>query len=130
MSRKMTLGDINTLAALILAVVGSAFALWRWMVGTLRAVEAENRAEISKMYTLVETRTSELHGRINVVKDRVASFELDVAKYYASDDRLQQMEAKFTLAIEKMINRFDAFATDFNKVVGRMERANQDAPRI
>lgn len=125
----MTAGDLNTLigaAGFLVTVIGLAFAGWRWAVGTLRASEAEARTEIAKLYALIETRSSEYDGRLAALADKHAAFELDVVKHYAPEDRLQQMEHKFTLAIDKLINRFDAFAADFHKVVGRMERARGD----
>lgn len=117
----MTLGDLSVLIAagsLLVGVIGTAFAFWRWVAGTLRAVEAETN-----------TRLVVLQTQIDLTRAQLSEFKLDVAKYYASDDRLQRMETKFTDAIEKLINRFDAFATDFNRIVGRMDRADKAASR-
>ena len=67
-------------------------------------------------------QVDELHGRISKLKEELSLFRENVAKHYASDDRLQQTENKLTGAIEKLINRFDAFATDFNRYVGRVAK--------
>lgn len=114
----MTLGDINVLiaaASLFIGALGGAFAFWRWVVGTLRAVEAENK-----------TTSVLLDAKLELLRAKQAEFELEVAKHYASDDRLREMEAKFTASFDKLINRFDAFATDFNRIVGRMERLDKE----
>lgn len=114
----MSLSDLNVLIAagtFLLGAVGTAFAFWRWVLGTIRAVEAETKTQLVILQT-----------QIDLTRAQLGEFKLDVATHYASDDRLQQMEAKFTAAIEKLINRFDAFATDFHRVVGRMEQADKD----
>lgn len=121
----MTLGDLNVvigIASFIVAVIGTAFGMWRWMATALRANQIEFLAEISKVYTLIDTRSNEMDGKIGRVRDQHNAFELEVAKYYASDDRLHELEVKFTASIDKLINRFDAFATEFHKILGRMER--------
>lgn len=114
----MSLADLNVLIAaggFVVAVLGFAFAFWRWVVGTLRASDAE-----------MNTRLVVHQAQMDLVRSQLNEFKLEVAKHYASDDRLQQMEAKFTASIEKLINRFDAFATDFNRIVGRIERSDAD----
>lgn len=110
----MTLGDLNVLiaaATFFVGAFGTVFAFWRWFVGTLRAIEAE-----AKNQAMVH------QAQVQLIAAQLNEFKLEVAKHYASDDRLQQMESKFTSSIEKLINRFDAFATDFNRIVGRIER--------
>jgi hypothetical protein len=114
----VSLADLNVLIAagtFCLGAVGTVFAFWRWVLGTLRASDAET-----------STRLALLQAQIDMVRAQLGEFKLDVATHYASDDRLQQMEAKFTASIEKLINRFDAFATDFHRVVGRMEQSDKD----
>lgn len=109
----MTLGDLNVLiaaATFVVGALGAAFGVWRWLIGTLRANEAEAKTQ----HVLLQTQ-------VDLVRSQLNEFKLEVAKHYASDDRLQQMEAKFTTAIDKLINRFDTFATDFNRLVGRVE---------
>lgn len=113
----MSLGDLNVVIAagtFVLGAIGTAFAFWRWVAGTLRAVEAETKTQLVVLQT-----------QINLTRSQLQEFKLEVATHYASDDRLQQMEAKFTASIDKLINRFDAFATDFNQMVGRMERSDK-----
>lgn len=112
-SSGVTLGVVITLLT-------ACFVLWRWIAGTIRATESEARAEREKLRAQFAQQINELHDRISKLREAHAQFELDVAKHYASDDRLQQMEAKFTQAIEKLINRFDAFATDFHQFAGRV----------
>lgn len=69
----------------------------------------------------IEAKLKEGADARRELEHKQAAFELKVAEHYASDDRLEQMETKFTAAIDKLINRFDAFATDFHRIVGRLD---------
>jgi hypothetical protein len=113
---------VIALVGLAFTMLAGAFVFWRWTAGTIRAVELAADLKVEKLEAMVEARLGEIHARITAVKDKQAAFELEVAKYYASDDRLHEIEIKFTSAIEKLINRFDAFATDFHKAMGRLRR--------
>lgn len=102
------------LGTLFIAAGGFGLTFWRWVLGTLRASDAETN-----------TRLVVVQTQIDLTRAQLNEFKLEVAKHYASDDRLREMEAKFTASFDKLINRFDAFATDFNRIVGRMERADK-----
>ena len=110
------IGENSTITfGVLFVILAAAFVLWRWIAGSLRLVESDARAGRDAVRTMLEERILKL-------EQKEADFELEVAKHYASDDRLQNMEEKFTASIEKLINRFDAFATDFHRIVGRLER--------
>lgn len=113
------------LGVVVTLVVG-AFVLSRWVNGSLRIVEAEARTAREKMRREIAEDMAKLSDELMKLERAHAAFELEVAKHYASDDRMQQMEAKFTQAIDKLINRFDAFATDFHRVVGEWDASRKD----
>lgn len=119
-------GVLVSLAGVAIAFLGQAFGFWKWLSTSLDKVKVDNRVELDKMYALIETRTSELEGIIAGLRALHNAFELDVAKHYASDSRLREMESKFANNMEKLINRFDEFAAKFNQILGRMERTQQD----
>jgi len=121
----MTLGDLSVLIAagtFLLGVIGTAFAFWRWVLGSLRASEAQLASTIRAMDAEQRTQNTILQAQADLTRSQLNEFKLEVAKEYAAGDRLEQMEDRFTAAIEKLINRFDAFATEFNRTIGRFDR--------
>lgn len=110
--------SIGLVLALGGLVFGPPFLIWRWMIGTMRAAEAEARAAREAQAKEFEAKIAELHGRVSRLREEHNAFQLEVASRYASDDRLRQTEDKLTAAIGTLVSRFDAFAADFHRYVG------------
>jgi len=122
-----------TIGVAVVAIV-AIWAMMKWVSGSIKIVETEGRVERQKLADELHHRISKHADDLVRMERRQAEFEIEVAKHYASDDRLKEMEGKFTVAIDKLINRFDAFATDFHKIVGQMDgaarqRASRPTPR-
>ena len=96
------------MGGILMTFVGFIFIGYRWMLGCLRASEAVTQAKFE-----------EVHARTSRMKEDLTQFRIEVAKYYASEDRLTMTENKLTAAIDKLVSRFDRFATDFHSLFGQ-----------
>lgn len=106
----MTLGDLNVLIAigsLLVGIVGTAFAMWRWQAVAIKAVE-----------TAVDIKIAVLEARLALAVAQLGEFKVEVAKHYVSVERLQPLEMK----VERLIDRIDVLATTLSRLVGRMEQ--------
>lgn len=56
------------------------------------------------------------------IDDRLTAFELKVTEQYVSDERLLQLETRLTTAIDRLVKRFDDFATDFHRAIMKGDR--------
>lgn len=93
---------------LTVAVIVAIVAFQRWIVST------RDRDKIR-----TDQKLGEMYERLNRLRDEFTQFQITVARHYASDDRLRETTTELKTAINSLVDRFDAFASDFHRLIGR-----------
>jgi uncharacterized membrane-anchored protein YhcB (DUF1043 family) len=102
--------DLNVLIAaggFVVSLIGLAFAGWRWIAGTLRAVEAETKTHLVMM-----------QAQLDIVRSHLSEFKIEVANHYVSTARLHPLELK----VDRVNENISALTATVSRLVGRMER--------
>lgn len=102
----------------VLGVLGGAFTVYRWFASSIAAVQKSCDDRITELETSHREALQSLETtKIAVLGSRVGQIELDLARNYVTHAQLRLTEDKLATSVDKLINRFDGFAVDFNRAL-------------
>lgn len=116
----MTLEQILLIAGFVVTIITQTVVTVRWVIGSLRIIETEARQERAKIRQDLTLEDAALHKRISDLREEFSNFKLEVAKHYASENRLTETENRLTNSIDKLVNRFDSFSVSFQESLNEL----------
>lgn len=104
----------------LVTILGAAFTAYRWAQKAIEAARSEAEADTQAVRTSVAIKNEERQKDIQALERDLAAFKLQVTKEFATVDHVKDALGQVHNGIEKLINRIDSFAVEFNRALVKL----------
>lgn len=107
---------LGVITALI-TILGAAFTAYRWAQKAIEKAREDAAEDADKVRKSVAIKNEERQQEIAILRQELQDFKLQATREFATLEHVQGAISSVHNSVEKVINRIDAFAVEFNRAL-------------